>query len=151
MEAIGSAQQSQLFDLWAYVFMPEHIHLLVWPQEGVQISGILKAIKQPVAVVAVRYVKTCAPEFLEQMKDLQPNGRYTHRFWQRGGGYDRNLWTIQAIHEKIQYIHANPVRRGLVASACDWLWSSWQAWENGVDSPLRIDRESLPPLGNVAL
>ena len=123
--------------------MPEHVHLLVWPHKGTIISAVLKQIKQPVAVRAVRHVKAHAPEFLKQMLDLQPNGRYTHRFWQRGGGYDRNLWTLEHIHTKIRYIHANPVRYGLVASPGDWPWSSFGVWEEGLESPLRIDRNSL--------
>jgi hypothetical protein len=44
------------------------------------------------------------------MRDRQPNGRQSHRFWQRGGGYDRDLHGAGAIHETIDYIHANPVR-----------------------------------------
>jgi hypothetical protein len=41
-------------------------------------------------------------------------------------------------------MHENPVRRGLVAKAGDWLWSSARAWAEGVDEPLRIDREGMP-------
>ena len=113
-ESIDSARQFVPFDLWAYVFMPDHVHMLIRPHQGIKISAILKAIKQPVAVQAVRYVKNHAPEFFLHMKDMQPNGRYTFRFWQRGGGYDRNIWSIEDIRFKINYIHANPVRGGLV-------------------------------------
>ena len=143
VESIETARHSVPFDLWAYVFMPEHVHILVWPHEGIKISAILKKIKKPVAFRAVQHVKAHAPEFLKQMIDFQPNGRYTHRFWQRGGGYDRNLWTLKNIHEKSRYIHANPVRRGLVTSLADWPWSSFDAWEEGSEKPLRIDRDSL--------
>lgn len=51
-----------------------------------------------------------------------PHGRAL--FWQRGGGYDRNVRGEDALREKIGYIHANPVRRGLVERAEDWVWSS---------------------------
>jgi putative transposase len=80
------------------------------------------------------------------MADVQPSGKCSHRFWQRGGGYDRNIRTVKEMHEKIAYIHANPVRRGLVERVADWPWSSWRAWDEGIDDPLSIDRESLPPL-----
>jgi len=143
VEAIDDAKRKTPFDLWAYVFMPEHVHLLLWPHEGVAISAILKEIKQPVAIRAVHYLKEHAPEFLVRMKDVRPNGRHTHRFWLRGGGYDRNLWTARDIHEKVHYIHENPVRRGLVESPGDWKWSSWNAWENNSTTPLNIDKESL--------
>jgi putative transposase len=86
------------------------------------------------------------PAFLEKMTDRQPCGKVTHRFWQRGGGYDRNLRSVPDVHEKIKYIHENPLRRGLVARAEDWPWSSARAWATGMNQPIRIDWEMLPPL-----
>ena len=46
--------------------------------------------------------------------------RVRHRFWQPGGGYDRNITTTATLRAMIEYLHANPVRRGLVAKAEDW-------------------------------
>ena len=80
------------------------------------------------------------------MADVQPNGHTSYRFWQRGGGYDRNIWTAEEIREKMGYIHANPVRRGLLERPGDWPWSSWQAWTTEGDTPVPLDRHSVPPL-----
>jgi putative transposase len=73
---------------------------------------------------------------LEQL--VGPHGRAL--FWQRGGGYDRNLRSSSDIREKIEYIHQNPVRRGLVVNPSDWVWSSARdyAGEIGI-VPLRRD------------
>ena len=46
-----------------------------------------------------------------------------YRFWQAGPGHDRNLYEPESIHEAIEYIHLNPVRRGLVTRPEDWIWS----------------------------
>ncbi|GAG42538.1 unnamed protein product, partial [marine sediment metagenome] len=78
--------------------------------------------------------------------ERRPSGQVCHRFWQPGGGYDRNLWTVGRIHEKIHYVHANPVRRGLVERPDHWPWSSCRAWMYEGDEPLRLDTDSLPPL-----
>lgn len=43
----------------------------------------------------------------------------------------------------VDYIHANPVRRGLVEQSTDWQWSSARFWEGRSDVPLRMD----DPLG----
>lgn len=51
------------------------------------------------------------------------------RFWQRGGGYDRNIVTDHKLVEKIHYIHNNPVQRGLVDQPTDWKWSSARFYE----------------------
>jgi putative transposase len=145
LEAMDAARRVHPFDLWAWVLMPEHMHLLLFPRDGVGVGSILKSIKQPVAKKAVEWVRRNAPAFLPRLLDAQPSGRRSYRFWQPGGGYDRNLWSANEIHEKIGYIHANPVRRGLVPTPGDWAWSSLRAWELGTNEPICIDRESLPP------
>ncbi len=114
LESLDAARASAGFALWAFVVMPEHVHLLIAPHEGVRISTILSAIKQPVARRAVAFLKECDPSGLAALLDAQPSGRRTHRFWQPGGGYDRNMRSTRDVHEKLRYIHLNPVRRGLV-------------------------------------
>ena len=128
VQGLRAAREKQLFDLWAWVVMPEHVHVLVLPNEGVTVSRILSALKQPVSKRALVYLRRENPEGLTRLADVQPSGRMSYRFWQRGGGYDRNIWTPAKVQEKIGYVHANPVRRGLVERPGEWPWSSWRAW-----------------------
>ena len=146
LDALDRARAKLPFDLWAFVVMPEHAHLVVLPGEGVLIRTILAQVKHPVTRRALHFLEKNCPGFANRMADRQPNGKVTHRFWQRGGGYDRNLRSTRDVHEKIDYIHNNPVRRHLVERPEDWVFSSARAWVEGVDAPIRIDRESLPPL-----
>jgi putative transposase len=146
LDALDQARAVRPFDLWGFTIMPEHVHLLILPHEDVTISAILSALKQPVAKRALVCVRRYAPGFLETMADCRPNGRVIHRFWQRGGGYDRNLRSTRDVHEKLRYIHDNPVRRGLRRRAEDWQWSSCRAWQSGVDDLIRIDRDTFPIL-----
>ena len=150
VEAVAAARDKHAFDLSAYVIMPQHVHLLIFPREEVySISDILLDIKRPVVRRALRYVRGHAPAFLEQMKDEQPNGRVQHRFWQRGGGYDRNLIRATTVHETIACIHENPVRRGLVEVPEAWRWSSAGYYVDQRDVPLTPDVESIPPRDDV--
>ena len=145
IDAIALARERHLLDLWAWVIMPEHVHLLIHPRDAdYDISAILSTLKQPVSKRALLFVQREAPQFARWMLDRQPNGREAKRFWQRGGGYDHNLWTPAKVWEKIDYIHANPVRRGLVESAVDWHWSSHADHVNLRQGPLPLDRDSLP-------
>ena len=146
VDAIELSRERNPFDLWAWVIMPEHVHLALYPREGTKIASILKTLKQSVSKRAIKWLKSNAPEYLPTIEDVQPNGKRTYRFWQIGGGYDRNLRSVRDIHEKLAYIHQNPVNRGLVARSVDFHWSSANAWESGVDLPLSIDRDSVPPL-----
>lgn len=144
LESLNTARTRKPFDLLAFVIMPEHVHLLLAPHSGVPISGVLVAIKQPVARRAVAWVKKHRPDFLPRMLDLQPNGKRHYRFWERGGGYDRNVQNVEEVHEKMKYIHLNPVRRELVDLPEQWPWSSYRAWYEGIDEPIAIDRQSIP-------
>src|SRR5947208_3168039 len=114
-------RRSCRFLLWAYVIMPGHVHLLVSTQEKkYKVSLIRTAVKLPVTRNALAFLRRRAPAFLEHLKDVQPNGAVHYRFWQRGGGYDRNIIEPATLLEMIEYIHNNPVRRGLVEKATDW-------------------------------
>ncbi len=144
-DAIKLARARHALDLWAYVFMPNHVHLILWPRtDAFRIQAVLAAIKLPVARRAVACVKQEAPAFLPNMLDAQPNGDAAYRFWQRGGGYDRDLHEPGTIHGTIDYIHANPVRAGLVERPELWRWSSVAHFAGTAEPPLVPDADSIP-------
>jgi putative transposase len=126
-EAIDAARRDLNFALWAYVFMPEHAHLIVWPKEPVyDIAHIRHAIKAPVARKSIQYLKDHSPDWLPRITRSRA-GKTERLFWQSGGGYDRNLDSPPTLFKEIDYIHMNPVRKGLVEVAENWKWSS-AAW-----------------------
>jgi len=145
LQALALGKDKQLFDLWAYVIMPEHVHLVLLPEHDVQISLILKTLKQSVSKRAIIWLEKNAPDALYQLEDRRPDESVIHRFWQRGGGYDRNLRSLSDVYEKIDYIHQNPLRRGLVQQADQWMYSSYMAWRKREKGSL-INFESLPQL-----
>jgi len=49
------------------------------------------------------------------------------------------------IWQKINYIHANPVKAGLVSSAKDYRWSSFRSFYSQEDEPIAVDREWFWP------
>jgi len=61
---------------------------------------------------------------LKQLTIQQRPGKTSFRFWQEGPGYDRNLDNWESIKAGINYIHLNPVRRGLCENVTDYRWSS---------------------------
>ena len=119
----------------AWVLMPEHVHVLVMPGE-VTAARFLMALKRPVAAGLLKLWRERDDARLAMA--TRPDG--THRFWQAGGGYDRNIFTRAEVSEKVRYIHENPVRRGLVESPWEWAWSSARAWEGVSSRWSSIDR-----------
>jgi putative transposase len=141
--AIDAARGKFEFRVWAYVFMPELAHLLVFPScKHYDIAQIQKAIKGPVAKRAIRFLERSAPDWLPRITRVR--GQKTERLcWQSGGGYDRNLVTPSTLLATIDYIHMNPVRRGPVGSAIEWQWSSASWFIARKNGPLEVD--PIPP------
>jgi len=50
-----------------------------------------------------------------------------HRFWQPGF-YDFNIYNEEKLLEKLNYVHHNPVRAGLVLSPGAYKWSSYRLY-----------------------
>ena len=136
IDALQRARQNHHFDLWAYVIMPEHAHVLVNPFDpDYEMATILKGIKQSVSRRAMLFLRAHAPESLARFAVTRYDGRIEHRFWQRGGGYDRNIVELDTVLAVIEYIHNNPVRGGLVS--CHLI--VWIAWSHEHVSVLRHD------------
>ena len=141
-EAIGDVRSKLGMAVWAYVFMPNHVHLLVhFGQQEYEIAQILRELKWPVSRKALAYLRANAPEWLPKLK-AQRGEKTEYHFWQRGGGYDRNVIEPATLEKMLDYIHMNPVRKGLVERATDWKWSSAQWYANGT-GPLELDQ--IPP------
>lgn len=130
--------------LAAVVFMPEHVHLLVVPTSPEpEIDKYLARIKQPFSKWVKQQLIESRSSLLDRLTVQERPGKSCFRSWQEGPGYDRNLTTPAVIEAVIEYIHMNPVRRGLVQRATDWKWSS-ASWYL-LDPP----RQQLPGLPTI--
>ena len=123
-DAVRVAQAELDYALWAYVFMPDHVHLVVWPRRrDYDSSAFLKRVKEPVSRRAVATLKVEAPHWLPRIA-VRRGRRTEHHFWQPGRGHDRNIVCGRTLQAMLDYVHLNPVRKGFVERACDWKWSS---------------------------
>jgi len=84
--AITRARTKHDFALWAFVFMPDHVHLIIQPRPPYHsISAILQSIKQPVGQRALSFLKANAPHWLPRIT-RDRGGTRERLFWQSGGG-----------------------------------------------------------------
>ena len=102
--------------------MPDHLHAILFVQEGTTISDVMMRFK----ISASRRIRPLRG----------------HGFWQRRF-YDRALRTRGEYDEAFDYIHHNPVHRGLVQDPLDWRWSSawWVTQRMGL---IEVDEVRLP-------
>jgi len=124
-QSIDRATTRHSYLLIAFVFMPEHVHLMVFPERDAStIPELLKAIKRPFSFRIRDLLEEKGSPLLKRLTVRQRPGVETFRFWQEGPGYDRNITSPCTLQSAIDYIHENPVRRQLCTRASDWKWSS---------------------------
>jgi putative transposase len=127
VDRLMALQIEKPFELFAWVLMPEHVHMILRPRlPECSVADLMRALKRPTAERVLHRWKRLNAPVLARLKD-----RSGLHFWQAGGGYDRNIIGESEFIEKMNYIHKNPCRRGLVTSATDWPFSSAR-WYAGI-------------------
>lgn len=138
---------------FGYVVMPEHVHLLVLPQavgseSPIPISKVLLELKTLAGFggkAALREVWRRERTLGTTALDQWATGAGEKPFW-KPRGYDFNVVDEKKIVEKLQYIHLNPVRRGLVDRPVQWLWSSFRFYEGFADAKISMDWDGGFPI-----
>ena len=129
--AFNRARALHPFYLTAWVFLPDHWHCIAAPRYPATISQVIKCVKQS------------SMTGINQRRGTE-GGLWQPRF------FDRTLRTVKEYHEKVEYIHLNPVRAGLVGRPEDWRWSSFNEYagvcreEQLQRCGLTIDRVRIP-------
>ena len=132
---LDKARTRTSFHFLAWVIMPEHVHILLWPKlPEYPVADVTSSLKRTFARRVVTRWRALDAPILREITDTANRTS----FWQPGGGYDRNITSSYELTEKIDYIHNNPVRRGLVAKPTDYQWSSarWYAGERTNTLPI---------------
>jgi putative transposase len=138
-QALEESRAKWDFKLAAWVAMPEHFHMILWPGPRTDpatpdLAKILHDFKSQLAQRIIARWRQLEAPVLRILID--PRGRA--RFWQRGGGFDRNIRSEDELAREVAYIHHNPVKRGLVTSAIDWPWSSARWYAGFTDGPVQV-------------
>ena len=142
--AIDAAFARHAFHLAAFVFMPDHAHLLAMPlAHNADVSALLFAIKRPHAFRVKRWMQENDPAKTRWLTVRERPGKTVFRFWQEGSGHDRDVVESEDLWSIVDYIHNNPVEARLCATAMDWQWSSWHWWERREQ---RADLPAMSPL-----
>lgn len=144
---VEAACTEMSFELVAFVYMPEHVHLLVYPVlPDPDVGRYLARLKQPYSKeIKGRLIESGAP-LLKRLTVRERPGKFCFRFWQEGPGFDRNIFSPDALEASIDYMHNNPVKRGLCQKATDWKWSSARYY---MLHPLKQQFPELPHIHGV--
>ena len=118
------------FRIDGWVLLPDHLHA-IWtlPDGDADFSNRWRLIKRHVTHVCSPDYRR--PELLTQRRCAKQYGTlWQHRFWEHLIRDERDF------RQHMDYLHANPVKHGLVNAAIDWQWSSFHRWvRHGVYLP----------------
>ena len=126
---IQYCQQSKGLEVFAYVIMPSHVHMIVRRGGGL-LSDLLRDFKAYTAKQLLSLIAThtsesrrewMLPFFQQQAIGKAQNKHFA--FW-RKDSHPIELWSGKVVEQKIRYIHQNPVEQGIVTEAHHYRLSS---------------------------
>jgi len=129
---VRERRQKYHFLLTAWVLLPDHWHATFFPPFPLTISTVMEAIK----VGSTHRINAGRSE--------------SGLLWQPRF-FDRAVRTVKEYYEKVEYIHLNPVRAGLVERAEDWPWSSvrdYAGWRGGAYVATPVAAMYAPMVGD---
>jgi putative transposase len=136
VKILNEVRAKHEFLLVGYVVMPEHVHLLISEPKRLTPSRALQILKQRVSR-KLRGKRSKAPGQQLRLTFPEAEGEL-RRFWQRRF-YDFNVYSAAKLRGKLDYMHANPVKRKLVRRPQDWLWSSCSFYTSGEAGLISMD------------
>lgn len=141
--ALAEARKSCGFQLYAYVIMPDHLHAIT---DGVQKpSKVLRYINGIISRRVIDHLKEHGHNTsLQKLRHETKERGYQYSLWE----HHNNAFLVTSestFMEKVNYIHQNPVRAGLVERAEDYRWSSVRWWKGCPieDEPLTVDIDQI--------
>lgn len=113
-EVLRRVKEIYPFVMLAYVFLPDHFHLLIQPMGECNFSDIMHSLK---------------PNFTKEYKKLLGlSSSQTMKFWQKRF-WDHVIRDDRDFENHIHYIHYNPVKHGYVKYPREWGGGSYIEWE----------------------
>lgn len=121
-----------------YVIMDNHIHLICHSEKD--LSELIRCMKSYMAKEIIKLLKVDSRTWILDLlklykKDYKFESEY--QMWEEGS-HPEQILSYEMLNQKAEYIHYNPVKRGIVYQPEDWYYSSSRNIHN-LSNPFRID------------
>ncbi len=130
LDALQFCRQHKDLKIHAYVILDNHLHLVV---AGPNLTDTIRNFK---SFTAKRFLaqleqdqKTWVLNQLQYYKE-SAKARSAYQVWQEGF-HPQQIVSEEMLRQKIDYLHYNPVRIGVVARPEDWVYSSARDYAGG--------------------
>lgn len=138
--------------LYGYVIMTNHIHLIIQSEEG-ELSDLIRDFKKFTAKTILNKIENGVESRADWMlkrfefacKSHTRNEKY--QFWQYGS-HPEEIFSEKFMWSKLDYIHMNPIRAGIVSKASHYLYSSASNYVNdeGIIQITKVDNPVIDVL-----
>ncbi len=140
IDSLKYCQKKKGLRLHAFVIMPNHLHTIVSAVDG-NLSDITRDFKRFTSENITKMLRTAGNgrllSFFAEAARFDKKGNES-KIWQ-AGSHPEAIETGRFFDQKLRYIHENPVRKGFVKNAEDWLYSSARNYCLHDDSVIKID------------
>jgi REP element-mobilizing transposase RayT len=138
LDSLNYLRTNKKTELNAYVIMSTHAHAILWPENGVNLSDVTRDFKRFTSrKISQHTEKQGDKETLAAFERARLGNRAqnvsTYQVWQEGS-HPEAIFTEKFARQKLDYIHLNPIRAGLVKTADEWPYSSARAYLLGEET-----------------
>lgn len=127
--SVDYCRREKGLELYAYCFMPSHVHLIFRDTNG-NPTSLLRDFKKYTAKKMISTIEEnpqeSRKEWLLSMFERAGKNKGNvskYQFWQHHN-HPIELWSTSVIKQKLAYIHNNPVKSGFVTEPLEWKYSS---------------------------
>ena len=130
VDSLKYCQEQKGLEIYAWVLMTNHLHMLVGTNGSQQIGDVLRDFKKFTSKNIVKSIEENEQESRKEwlldrcwFRGTNDCKIKNYKFWQ-DGNYIEAIHSYDFYKEKLDYIHMNPVRQEIVARPEDYLYSS---------------------------
>lgn len=132
-DSLRYCQKHKDLKIYAYVFMINHLHLIVQSED---VSGFVRDFKRFTSREIMKNIIATEPDVAELF--ARKNNYY--EFWKKTN-MPILIETDTFFHQKLDYIHDNPVRKDYVSEPEHWFYSSAGFYIMGEPGPIQVEGE----------
>ena len=151
IESLRHCQEHKGLHISGWVIMSNHLHIIAY-SEKLDISDVIRDFKKFTAnkiLASIQHEPESRREWLLYLFKYyaahNTNNR-NYQVWQQDN-HPIALWTLPVMWQKLNYIHLNPVRAGIVKEQTQYQYSSASDYWLNTEGMLKLD--FLEPIGPI--
>jgi len=138
VESLAYCREQKGLKIYGWVILDNHFHAILAAPD---LSRVLADLKRHTARRILEQLEAEGCEWLLRQfghRRAEHKAESAHQVWQEGA-HPQAIVGDEMMLQKLDYLHNNPVKRGLVAAPEHWRYSSAHEWCGGTELVLRCD------------